>query len=94
MSNANQSQIIKSKTATRIVPTKANTALNEWVAMLRTRLADFKHVPVDFVSDLRAKHAWEGGDSVEGFASHIEKQVTLRERTKTIKLNNPQNYKD
>ena len=88
MSNATQSQIIKSSTATRIVPTKANTPLTEWVAMLRARLADFKHVPVDFVSDLRAQHA------CEGFASHIEKQVTLRERTKTIKLNNPQNYKD
>ena len=93
MSNDTKSQIIKGSSS-RIVPTKANTPLNEWVVMLRTRLSDFAHVPVDFVSDLRAKHAWEGGDSVEGFASHIEKQVTLRERTKTIKLNNPQNYKD
>ena len=93
MSNDTKSQIIKGSSS-RIVPTKANTPLNEWVVMLRTRLSDFAHVPVDFVSDLRAKHAWEGGDSVEGFASHIEKQVTLRERTKTIKLNNPQIYKD
>lgn len=94
MSHATKSQIIKSSNAKRIVPTRANTPMKEWISMLRKRLADFKHVPVDFVTDLRAKHAWEGGDSVEGFASHIEKQVTLRERTRIIKLNNPQHYKD
>ena len=90
------SQIITDATTTakRIVPTNANTPLTEWVGMLRKRLLDYKHVPMDFVSDLRAKHAWEGGDTVEGFATHIEKQVTLRERTKTVKHNNPQNYKD
>jgi hypothetical protein len=87
------SQIIKGSTTKRIVPTRANTPMTEWIAMLRTRLADFVHVPTDFVSDLRAKHAWEGGDSVEGFASHIEKQVTLRNRTLQIKQANPQNYK-
>lgn len=93
MSHATQSQIIKGSTNKRIVPTRSNTPMTEWINMLRTRLKDFPHVPDDFVSDLRAKHAWEGGDSVEGFASHIEKQVTHRNRSDQIKRDNPQNYK-
>jgi hypothetical protein len=42
------------------------------------------------VRPLRELHAWEGGDTTQGWATHVWHNNKLRARTKELKLLNPE----
>lgn len=75
--------------AARIVHTRANTSFEDWKALV---MAEYAKLGVDpeSVRPLRELHAWEGGDTTAGWATHVWHNNKLRARTKELKLLNPE----
>jgi hypothetical protein len=73
------------------VSTWKNTNLTEWTQLLHVELAK-QGAPELQVSDLRVKHAWEGGDTPYGYADFLVRQRFFQKRTADIKRDNPWNH--
>ena len=77
------------KTEKRVVHTRANTSYEKWHELV---LLEYAKLGVDpsTVTALREKHAWEGGDTTQGWATHVWNNNKLRERSKEIRMLNPE----
>lgn len=71
-------------TEKRIVQTRKNTSFEVWRSAV---LVEFEKLGVDpaGVTHLRLLHAWEGGDTTQGFAQHVAFNNKLRARTLLMK---------
>jgi hypothetical protein len=71
----------------RVIHTRANTSFDQWREMV---LEEYEKLGVDpaSVRPLRELHAWEGGDTTQGWATHVWHNNKLRERTKEINMLN------
>jgi hypothetical protein len=73
----------------RVIHTRANTSFDDWRQMVLLEYAKLGVDPAS-VRPLREKHAWEGGDTTQGWATHVWNNNKLRERSKEIKQLNPE----
>ena len=73
----------------RVVYTRANTTFEKWHQMV---LLEYTKLDIDpaTVRPLRELHAWEGGDTTQGWATHVWHNNKLRERSKEIRMLNPE----
>ena len=67
--------------ATRVIHTRENTSFADWRIMV---LTEYEKLGVDpgSVSHLRELHAWEGGDTTTGWATHVWNNNKMRARTR------------
>lgn len=63
--------LINNGESLRIVHTRKNTTLKDWVAMV-IKLADEQGVDLSNTVDLAFKHAWEGEDTPVSFVTTVK----------------------
>jgi hypothetical protein len=73
----------------RVVHTRINTTFDKWREMVLVEYAKLDVNPAT-VTQLRELHAWEGGDTTQGWATHVWHNNKLRERSKEIRMLNPE----